>query len=136
MTKKKSFIPIIAVSVFAVVAVGLIAVFIMWFAVNNIQNPPLLEVKEGVTAMEYSTVAVGEFVINTENVGEVRIVDVRMSRSGKSAKELIQNGGQSMLTNDFSETYVVTVEAVGTYGKRVKKEVDLSLYQEPPEYQE
>lgn len=129
--KKKILLPIII----AVVAVALIAIVAITIYTGKYgKNAPILEVKEDVTVMEYSTVHIDEFIVRTENVSSVRIVDMKVMQNVSTGASGISDDGQSVWIGDWSEAYLVTIEAKGTNGWKVREEVGLYSYQEPPVY--
>lgn len=129
--KKKIFIPIII----AVVAVALIAIVAISIYTGKYgKNAPVLEVKEDVTVMEYSTVHIDEFIINTENVSSVRIADMKVMQNVSTGASGISENGQYVWIGDWSESYIVTIEATGNNGWKVRSNVKLYSYQEPPVY--
>ena len=129
--KKKILLPIII----AVVAVALIAIAAITIYTGKYgKNAPILEVKEEVTVMEYSTVHIDEFIINTENISSVRIADIKLQGRNDSGHAKISDDGQSVSIGDFWEFYTVTIEAKGTNGWKVREEVGLYSYGEPPVY--
>lgn len=127
--KKKILIPIII----AVVAVMLIAIAVITIYTGKYgKNAPILEVKEEVLVMEYSTVHIDEFITNTENVSSVRIADMKVMQNVSTGASGISENGQYVWIGDWSESYIVTIEATGTNGWKVREEVELYSYQEPP----
>lgn len=129
--KKKILLPIII----AVVAVALIAIVAITIYTGKYgKNAPILEVKEEVTVMEYSTVHIDEFIINTENISSIRIADIKLQGRNDPGHAKISDDGQSVSIGDFWEFYTVTIEAKGTNGWKVREEVGLYSYQEPPVY--
>lgn len=129
--KKKILLPIII----AVVTVALIAIVaIIIYTGKYGKNAPILEVKEEVTVMEYSTVHIDEFIINTENISSVRIADIKLQGRNDPGHAKISDDGQSVSIGDFWEFYTVTIEAKGTNGWKVREEVGLYSYEEPPVY--
>lgn len=129
--KKKILLPIIIV----VVAVALIAIVAIAIYTGKYgKNAPILEVKEEVTVMEYSTVHIDEFIINTENISSIRIADIKLQGSNDPGHAKISDDGQSVSIGDFWEFYTVTIEAKGTNGWKVREEVGLYSYEEPPVY--
>jgi len=129
--KKKILIPIII----AVVAVALIAIVAIAIYTGKYgKNAPILEVKEEVTVMEYSTVHIDEFIVRTENVSSVRIVDLKVMQNVSTGASGISDDGQSVWIGDWSESYIVTIEATGNNGWKVRGNVKLHSYQEPPVY--
>ena len=129
--KKKILLPIII----AVVAVALIAIVAIAIYTGKYgKNAPILEVKEEVTVMEYSTVHIDEFIINTENISSIRIADIKLQGRNDPGHAKISDDGQSVSIGDFWEFYTVTIEAKGTNGWKVREEVGLYSYQEPPVY--
>ena len=129
--KKKILLPIII----AVVAVALIVIVAITIYTGKYgKNAPILEVKEEVTVMEYSTVHIDEFIINTENISSVRIADIKLQGRNDSGHAKISDDGQSVSIGDFWEFYTVTIEAKGTNGWKVREEVGLYSYEEPPVY--
>ena len=129
--KKKILLPIII----AVVAVALIAIVAITIYTGKYgKNAPILEVKEEVTVMEYSTVHIDEFIINTENISSVRIADIKLQGRNDPGHAKISDDGQSVSIGDFWEFYTVTIEAKGTNGWKVREEVGLYSYEEPPVY--
>ncbi|MBO5081631.1 MAG: hypothetical protein J6C06_03395 [Lachnospiraceae bacterium] len=129
--KKKILLPIII----AVVAVALIAIAAITIYTGKYgKNAPILEVKEEVTVMEYSTVHIDEFIINTENISSVRIADIKLQGRNDPGHAKISDDGQSVSIGDFWEFYTVTIEAKGTNGWKVREEVGLYSYGEPPVY--
>lgn len=129
--KKKILLPIII----AVVAVALIAIVAITIYTGKYgKNAPILEVKEEVTVMEYSTVHINEFIINTENISSVRIADIKLQGRNDPGHAKISDDGQSVSIGDFWEFYTVTIEAKGTNGWKVREEVGLYSYEEPPVY--
>lgn len=129
--KKKILLPIII----AVVAVALIAIVAITIYTGKYgKNAPILEVKEEVTVMEYSTVHIDEFIINTENISSIRIADIKLQGSNDPGHAKISDDGQSVSIGDFWEFYTVTIEAKGTNGWKVREEVGLYSYEEPPVY--
>lgn len=129
--KKKILLPIII----AVVAVALIAIAAITIYTGKYgKNAPILEVKEEVTVMEYSTVHIDEFIINTENISSVRIADIKLQGRNDPGHAKISDDGQSVSIGDFWEFYTVTIEAKGTNGWKVREEVGLYSYEEPPVY--
>ncbi len=129
--KKKIFIPII-IAVVAVVLAAIAAVTI--YTGKYGKNAPILEVKEDVTVMEYSTVHIDEFIVRTENVSSVRITDMKVMQNVSTGASGISEDGQSVWIGDWSESYIVTIEATGNNGWRVRSNVKLYSYQEPPVY--
>ncbi len=129
--KKKILLPIII----AVVAVALIAIAAITIYTGKYgKNAPVLEVKEEVTVMEYSTVHIDEFIINTENISSIRIADIKLQGRNDPGHAKISDDGQSVSIGDFWEFYTVTIEAKGTNGWKVREEVGLYSYEEPPVY--
>lgn len=129
--KKKILLPIII----AVVAVALIAIVAIAIYTGKYgKNAPILEVKEEVTVMEYSTVHIDEFIVRTENVSSVRIVDLKVMQNVSTGASGISDDGQSVWIGDWSESYIVTIEATGNSGWKVRGNVKLHSYQEPPVY--
>ena len=129
--KKKILLPIII----AVVAVALIAIVAITVYTGKYgKNAPILEVKEEVTVMEYSTVHIDEFIVRTENVSSVRIADIKLQGRNDPGHAKISDDGQSVSIGDFWEFYTVTIEAKGTNGWKVREEVGLYSYEEPPVY--
>lgn len=129
--KKKILLPIII----AVVAVVLIAIAAITIYTGKYgKNAPILEVKEEVTVMEYSTVHIDEFIINTENISSIRIADIKLQGRNDPGHAKISDDGQSVSIGDFWEFYTVTIEAKGTNGWKVREEVSLYSYEEPPVY--
>ncbi len=129
--KKKILLPIII----AVVAVALIAIVAITIYTGKYgKNAPVLEVKDEVKVMEYSMVQVDEFIVHTENVSSVRIADIKLQGANNPGHAKISDDGQSVSIGDFWEVYTVTIEAKGTNGWKVKGEVSLYSYQEPPVY--
>ena len=129
--KKKILLPIII----AVIAVALIAIVAITIYTGKYgKNAPILEVKEEVTVMEYSTVHINEFIINTENISSIRIADIKLQGRNDPGHAQISDDGQSVSIGDFWEFYTVTIEAKGTNGWKVREEVGLYSYQEPPVY--
>lgn len=129
--KKKILLPIII----AVVAVALIAIVAITIYTGKYgKNAPILEVKEEVTVMEYSTVHIDEFIVRTENVSSVRIVDLKVMQNVSTGASGISEDGQSVWIGDWSEVYLVTIEATGNSGWKVRGNVKLHSYQEPPVY--
>ena len=129
--KKKILLPIII----AVVAVALIAIVAITIYTGKYgKNAPILEVKEEVTVMEYSTVHIDEFIINTENISSARIADIKLQGRNDPGHAKISDDGQSVRIGDFWEFYTVTIEAKGTNGWKVREEVGLYSYEEPPVY--
>lgn len=129
--KKKIFIPII-IAVIAVVLAAIAAIII--YTGKHGKNAPILEVKEEVLVMEYSTVHIDEFIINTENVSSVRIADMKVMQNVSTGASGISENGQYVWIGDWSESYIVTIEATGTNGWKVRSNVKLYSYQEPPIY--
>ena len=130
--KKKILLPIII----AVVAVALIAIVAITIYTGKYgKNAPILEVKDEVTVMEYSTVHIDDFIVHTENVSNVRIVDIKLQGANNSGHAKIGDSGQSVRVGDFWEVYIVTFEATGTNGWKVRSTVKLYSYQEPPVYE-
>ena len=127
--KKKIWIPIIIATV-AIILVAITAIII--YTGKYGKNAPVLEVKEEITVMEYSTVKVDEFIVHTENVSNVQIVDIKLQGRNDSGYATISDDGQSVRIGDFWEFYTVTLEAIGTNGWKVREEVELYSYQEPP----
>lgn len=131
--KKKILLPIII----AVVAVALIAIVAITIYTGKYgKNAPILEVKEEVTVMEYSTVHIDEFIVRTENVSSVRIVGMKVMQNVSTGASGISDDGQSVWIGDWSESYIVTIEATGNSGWKVRGNVKLHSYQEPPVYAE
>ena len=129
--KKKILLPIII----AVVAVAFIAIAAITIYTGKYgKNAPVLEVKEDVTVMEYSTVHIDEFIINTENISSIRIADIKLQGRNDSGHAKISDDGQSVSIGDFWEFYTVTIEAKGTNGWKVREEVGLYSYEEPLVY--
>ncbi len=129
--KKKILLPIII----AVVAVAFIAIAAITIYTGKYgKNAPVLEVKEDVTVMEYSTVHIDEFIINTENISSIRIADIKLQGRNDPGHAKISDDGQSVSIGDFWEFYTVTIEAKGTNGWKVREEVGLYSYEEPPVY--
>ena len=129
--KKKILLPIII----AVVAVALIAIAAITIYTGKYgKNAPILEVKEEVTVMEYSTVHIDEFIINTENISSIRIAAIKLQGRNDPGHAKISDDGQSVSIGDFWEFYTVTIEAKGTNGWKVREEVGLYSYEEPPVY--
>lgn len=129
--KKKILLPIII----AVIAVALIAIVAITIYTGKYgKNAPILEVKEEVTVMEYSTVHIDEFIVRTENVSSVRIVDMKVMQNVSTGASGISEDGQSVWIGDWSESYIVTIEATGNSGWKVRGNVKLYSYQEPPVY--
>ena len=129
--KKKILLPIII----AVVAVALIAIVAITIYTGKYgKNAPILEVKEEVTVMEYSTVHIDEFIVRMENVSSVRIVDLKVMQNVSTGASGISDDGQSVWIGDWSESYIVTIEATGNNGWKVRGNVKLYSYQEPPVY--
>lgn len=129
--KKKILVPIIIAVVTVVLA---IIAAIITYAGKCGPNAPVLVVKEDVVVMEYSTVYVDEFIVRTENVSSVRIVDAKLRGTSNSDFPKISDDGQYVRIGDWTEVYTVTIEAIGTNGWRVSEKVTLCSYQEPPEY--
>lgn len=118
--KKKILLPIII----AVVAVVLIAIAAITIYTGKYgKNAPVLEVKEDVTVMEYSTVHIDEFIVRTENVSSVRIVDMKVMQNVSTGVSGISENGQSVWIGDWSESYIVTIEATGNNGWKVRSNV-------------
>lgn len=129
--KKKILLPIII----AVVAVALVAIAAITIYTGKYgKNAPILEVKEDVTVMEYSTVHIDEFIVRTENVSSVRIVDMKVMQNVSTGASGISENGQYVWTGDWSESYIVTIEATGNNGWKIRRNVKLYSYQEPPVY--
>lgn len=129
--KKKILLPIII----AVVAVALIAIAAITIYTGKYgKNAPVLEVKEDVTVMEYSTVHIDEFIVHTENVSSVRIVDMKVMQNVSTGASGISDDGESVWIGDWCESYIVTIEATGNSGWKVRGNVKLYSYQEPPVY--
>lgn len=62
------------------IILSLLAVIIAAITIYTLKyskNAPVLEVKEQLTVMEYSTVPIEDFIICTENVRSIEIVDVK-----------------------------------------------------------
>lgn len=97
---------------------------------------PTLVVEEEMIVMEYSYLSVKDFIVHAENVRNIKIVDVKLTNSNDSGYGEIYNDGQSVKIGDFGEEYIVTIEAVGINGWKIKEEVKLGSYQEPPTYSE
>ena len=129
--KKKILVPIIIVAVAVVLAI--VAAIIIHTGKYG-PNAPVLEVKEEVMVMEYSTVTIDEFIVRTENVSSVRITDMKVIQNVSTGASGISEDGQSVWIGDWSEVYTVTIEATGINGWRVREKVTLSSYQEPPVY--
>ncbi len=129
--KKRILLPII-ISAVAVALIAIVAIAI--YTGKYGKNAPILEVKEEVTVMEYSTVHIDEFIINTENISSVRIADIKLQGRNDSGHAKISADGQSVSIGDFWEFYTVTIEAKGTNGWKVREEVGLYSYEEPPVY--
>lgn len=130
--KKKILVPVII----AVVAVALITMAVITICIGKYgKNAPVLEVKEEVTVMEYSTVHIDDFIVHTENVNNARIIDIKLQGANNSGYAKIGDSGQWVSIGDFWEVYTVTIEATGINGWKVREEVQLSSYQEPPVYE-
>ncbi len=129
--KKKILLPIII----AVVAVVLIAIAAITIYTGKYgKNAPILEVKDEVTVMEYSTVQVDEFIVHIENVSSVKITNMRVMQNVSTGASGIAENGQYVWIGDWSESYIVTIEATGNNGWKVRRNVKLYSYQEPPAY--
>lgn len=130
--KKKILLPIII----AIVAVALIVIAVITIYMGKYgKNAPILEVKDEVTVMEYSTVHIDEFIVRTENVSSVRIADMKVMQNVSTGASGISESGQSVWIGDWSESYIVTIEATGNNGWKVRSTVKLYSYQEPPVYE-
>lgn len=129
--KKKILIPII-IAVVAVILIAIVAITI--YTGKYGKNAPILEVKEEVTVMEYSTVHIDEFIVRAENVSSVRIVDMKVMQNVSTGASGISESGQSVWIGDWSESYIVTIEATGNNGWKIRRNVKLYSYQEPPVY--
>lgn len=129
--KKKIFIPII-IAVVAVVLAAIVTIVI--YTEKYGKNAPILEVKDEVMVMEYSTVHIDEFIINTENVSSVKITNMKVIQNVSTGASGISGDGQYVWIGDWSESYIVTIEATGTNGRKVREKVRLLSYQEPPIY--
>ena len=129
--KKNILLPIII----AVVAVALVAIAVITIYTGKYgKNAPILEVKDEVTVMEYSTVHIDEFIVHTENVSGVRITDMKVMQNVSTGASGISESGQSVWIGDWSESYIVTIEATGNNGWKVRSTAKLYSYQEPPVY--
>lgn len=129
--KKKILLPILI----AVVAVALIAIATITIYKGKYgKNAPVLEVKDEVTVMEYSTIQVDEFIVHIENVSSIKITNMKVMQNVSTGASGISESGQSVWIGDWSESYIVTIEATGNNGWKVRSNVKLYSYQEPPVY--
>ncbi len=129
--KKKIWIPIIIAAV-AIILAAIVAIII--YTGKYGKNAPVLEVKDEITVMEYSTVKVDKFIVHTENVSSVRIVDMKVMQNVSTGASGISEDGQYIRIGDWSESYIVTIEAIGNNGWKVREKAKLYSYQEPPVY--